>query len=101
MRPISGAENAARSSFLRLGRNEYLSRMLELFDGCTVGYGELIEPEETQWARVLAEMTRVSEEKILECRNKRVRAESARKDRAEPILEKSLRTRAWNSSTTP
>jgi hypothetical protein len=58
---------------------------LELFGGCTIAYDELVRPDETQWARVLAEITPASEETILECRDKRVRAAIALKDRAEPI----------------
>ena len=63
---------------------------LELFGGCTIGYDELVTPEETQWAKVLGEMTPISAELILECRDRRVEAALAAKERARPILEKSL-----------
>ena len=61
---------------------------LEIFGGCTISYDELISPEKTQWARALGEITPASEETILKCRNERVRADIARKERALPILEK-------------
>jgi hypothetical protein len=62
---------------------------LEIFGGCTISYDELIDPEKTQWAKVLGEITPASEETILKCRNERVRADIAGKERALPILEKS------------
>jgi hypothetical protein len=62
---------------------------LEIFGGCTISYDELIDPEKTQWAKVLGEITPASEETILKYRNERVRTDIAGKERALPILEKS------------
>jgi hypothetical protein len=63
---------------------------LEIFGGCTIGYDELIDTEETAWARTLAEVTQLSEERLLEHRSKRVKADLPTGKRPEPILDKSL-----------
>ena len=63
---------------------------LEIFGGCTIGYDELVDIEETAWARTLAEVTQLSEDRLLEHRSKRVKANLSAGKRPEPVLDKSL-----------
>jgi len=63
---------------------------LEIFGGCTIGYDELVDTDETAWARSLAELTHLSEDRLLEHRDKRVEASLSERKRPEPILDKSL-----------
>ncbi len=61
---------------------------LEIFGGCTVEYDELVDAEETAWARALAEVTRLPEERLLEHRSERVRKQRPAGKKPEPILDK-------------
>lgn len=78
-------EGFARSRYLRFGwdfprivdayirYNTTSLLQLQIFGGCVVDFGELTNPDETQWAETIADLCHLDAEIILQKRNERLK----------------------------
>ncbi len=94
--------DCARSRHLRMGANfhqlvdsyiaAYLTAVfqLEVLGGCVISYNRLVDPNETQWAEVLSQITGFEAERLLAARAERIK-------RASPAFTPSFDFMAFDS----